>query len=201
MNPSLPDAPLEDSYLSETTFPVVRENHVVISGCSGGGKSTLLSELAGRGYSVVPEPGRQIVKEQAAIGGNAMPWTNLDKFLDLALSRYLLQFNSQKDKQIVFFDRGIIDALQLEVPQPEYFRKAAENFRYCRLVFLVPPWEEIYTADAERKHSFESAKREYDDLVIKYRNFGYEVVLVPKAPVKERADFILKKLGVPRLNS
>ena len=37
---------------------------VVVSGCSGGGKSTLLAELALRGYAVFPEPGRQIVKEQ-----------------------------------------------------------------------------------------------------------------------------------------
>jgi len=35
----------ENTYLSEGTFPIVKENYVVISGCSGGGKSTLLSEL------------------------------------------------------------------------------------------------------------------------------------------------------------
>jgi hypothetical protein len=37
---------------------------VVVSGCSGGGKSTLLVEMMRRGYQVYPEPGRQIVKEQ-----------------------------------------------------------------------------------------------------------------------------------------
>ncbi|MGE8398258.1 MAG: AAA family ATPase, partial [Comamonas sp.] len=29
---------------------------VLISGCSGGGKSTLLSELQNRGYTVIQEP-------------------------------------------------------------------------------------------------------------------------------------------------
>ena len=37
----------------------------VISGCSGGGKSTLLMELARRGHAVVDEPGRRIVQAGA----------------------------------------------------------------------------------------------------------------------------------------
>lgn len=51
------------------------------------------------------EPGRQIVKEQYAIDGDALPWTNPQKFLDLALSRYLYQFNSQgQTDKFIFFD-------------------------------------------------------------------------------------------------
>jgi predicted ATPase len=196
MNPNISAENLEDNYLNETSFPIVKNNHVVISGCSGGGKSTLLSELVNRGYSVVLEPGRQIVKEQAAIEGDALPWINLQKFLELALSRYVFQFNSQNESQkFIFFDRGIIDAVQLDQPQAEYFQNAAKNFRYNRLVFLVPPWEEIFKGDAERKHNFESAKKEFDELLIKYKNFGYETVLIPKISVKERVDFILEKLS------
>ena len=40
---------------------------VVISGCSSGGKSTLVVELGRRGYAVVEEPGRRIVKEELAV--------------------------------------------------------------------------------------------------------------------------------------
>ena len=199
MNPNISAENLEDNYLNDTNFPIVKNNHVVISGCSGGGKSTLLSELVNRGYSVVLEPGRQIVKEQTAIEGDALPWINLQKFLELALSRYLFQFNSQKESQkYIFFDRGIIDAVQLDPSQPEYFQHAAKKFRYNRLVFLVPPWEEIFKGDTERKHNFESAKKEFDELLIKYKNFGYETVLIPKIPVKERVDFILEKLGASK---
>ena len=42
------------------------DRFVIISGCSGGGKSTLLAELARRGYRVVEEPGRRIVAEELA---------------------------------------------------------------------------------------------------------------------------------------
>jgi predicted ATPase len=201
MNSNVFSNQVEDEYLSEKSFPIVKDNYVVISGCSGGGKSSLLSELASRGYPVVQEPGRQIVKEQIAINGDALPWSNPEKFLDLALSRYILQFNSQKQQQLIFFDRGIVDALQLDSSQPEYFQRAAQNFRYNRLIFLVPPWEEIFANDTERKHNFESAKKEFNELLIKYKNLGYETVLVPKMPVKERADFILEKLGIHPSNS
>ncbi|HEV8051946.1 MAG TPA: AAA family ATPase, partial [Parachlamydiaceae bacterium] len=183
-------------YLNKTSFPVFKNNYVVISGCSGGGKSAILSELAYRGYSFVPEPGRQIVKEQIAIEGDALPWINLNKFLELALSRYVFQFNQKESLKIVFFDRGIVDAIQLDQAQPVYFQNAAKKFRYQRLVFLVPPWEEIFVNDAERKHDFESAKREFEELLIKYKKFGYETVLIPKTTVKERADFILNRLGI-----
>lgn len=186
----------EEAYLRETSFPIVKENYVVISGCSGGGKSTLLSELASRGYHIVQEPGRKIVKEQIAINGDALPWSNLDKFLELVLSRYLYEFNSRQGQQLMFFDRGIIDALQLDGSQPEYFQRAAQNFRYNRLVFLVPPWEEIFVNDAERKHDLEFAKKEYEELLIKYKNYGYETVIIPKLPVNERVDFVLEKLAI-----
>jgi predicted ATPase len=49
---------------------------VVISGCSGGGKSTLLIELGRRGYATVGEPGRRIVKEEMLGEGSALPWAN-----------------------------------------------------------------------------------------------------------------------------
>ena len=37
------------------------DRFIILSGCSGGGKSTLLAELARRGFATVEEPGRRIV--------------------------------------------------------------------------------------------------------------------------------------------
>lgn len=190
---------LEDNYLKEKNFPLINDNFVIISGCSGGGKSSILTELADRGYRVILEPGRQIVKEQSAINGDALPWVNREKFLDLALSRYLLRYNAEGDSDsLLFFDRGIIDALEINRSQPPYFDRAAKNFRYNRLVFLVPPWEEIFTPDAERKHGFEAAKKEFDELLIKYKQYGYQTVLIPRLSVKERVDFILSRVGAKK---
>ncbi|MBC62705.1 MAG: hypothetical protein CMP11_09665 [Zetaproteobacteria bacterium] len=82
---------------------IVKSYFVILTGCSGGGKSTLLGELAKRGYNHTFEPGRQIVKEQLAISGKALPWKDLDHFLELTLSRCIYHFNSQvKTKELVF---------------------------------------------------------------------------------------------------
>lgn len=52
------------------------DRFVVISGCSSGGKSILVAELKTRGYPVVEEPGRRIVREELAAGGSALPWVD-----------------------------------------------------------------------------------------------------------------------------
>jgi predicted ATPase len=46
------------------------ENFVTISGCPGGGKSTLLAELRQRGFPTIDEPGQRIAPEEwsAALG-------------------------------------------------------------------------------------------------------------------------------------
>ena len=66
----------EDEYVIPE-YGVQKDKSVVISGCSEGGKSTLLGELSNRGFTCIPEPGIQIVKEQLSIGGDALPWKNL----------------------------------------------------------------------------------------------------------------------------
>lgn len=188
----------KDPYLNETNFPIIKNNYVVVSGCSGGGKSSLLSELANRGYLVVHDAGRQIIKEQKIIEGDAMPTMNFEKFLELALSRSLFHFNSQKETdQYIFFDRGIIDSIQLDLKPSESFKRAGEKFRYNRHVFLVPPWEEIFTKDAERKHDFEETQLEFEKHLIAYKHFGYETSIIPKISVQERVDFVLEKLKAP----
>ena len=46
---------------------------VVISGCSGGGKSTLLQALHPRGYQNVPEPRRRAIDETRVEHSDTLP--------------------------------------------------------------------------------------------------------------------------------
>lgn len=62
------------------------DNLFVISGCSGGGKSTLLVELTRRGYATVEEPGRRIVAAEMSAKGTALPWIDMEVFARLAVS-------------------------------------------------------------------------------------------------------------------
>jgi predicted ATPase len=169
---------------------------VVISGCSGAGKSSLLAELGRRGLQVFEEPGRQVVKEQLAIEGDALPWANVAQFVELTVSRSIHHMAiAARSDRLSFFDRGIIDQVgglrHLQQPIPRHLLRAAERCRYRDRVFMVPPWPEIFRNDAERRHSFDEAAATYETLLQAYASFGYSAVIVPKADVGTRADFIV----------
>ena len=172
---------------------------LVLSGCSGGGKSSLLAELGRRGNAIYEEPGRQVVKEQLLIGGDALPWGNVDLFLELTISRSIHHLvEAARSDAVAFFDRGIIDQVNgyrvRGMDIPKHLSSAIEHFRYRETVFMVPPWREIFANDAERRHSFEESVAMYDALAETYAHFGYRAVVVPKMNVVARADFVLAQL-------
>ena len=87
------------------------DRFVVVSGCSSGGKSTLIAELGKRGHAVVDEPGRRIVKEELARGGSALPWADGVAFARRAMAIALADRAGARSLDgWVFFDRGLIDA-------------------------------------------------------------------------------------------
>ena len=104
-----------DEYATNPSRTAARRDFYVISGCSGGGKSTLLVELEKRGYRVFPEPGRQTVREQQSVGGDGLPWKNAVKFAELCVSRAMHLYNT---------------ALLLE---PPVFFEQNRNFTVCRM--------------------------------------------------------------------
>ena len=171
--------------------------HVVLSGCSGGGKSTLLAELEGRGFGTVPEPGRRIIAEELRGDGMALPWIDLVAFATRAIEV------AAQDRQVAvgrsswtFFDRGLVDAavaLQHETGRDASVTLAAFP-RYHQRVFLTPPWPEIFVQDEGRRHDLEEAITEYDRLLIAYADLGYDTIVLPKATVSERASFVLSEL-------
>jgi predicted ATPase len=174
------------------------DHFVVISGCSGGGKSALLAELERRGHLVVAEPGRRIVKEELDGDGLALPWVDGAAFARRAIEMALAdREQASASSGWVFFDRGLVDAaaaLQHMTGEP-VLQRLGRSHRYHRRVFLAPPWPEIYVTDAERRHGFDAALAEYARLLEVYPSLGYEVVVLPKAAVSERVDFVLKVLA------
>ena len=168
----------------------------MISGCSGGGKSTLLAELARRGYGVIEEPGRRIVREELAGNGTCLPWIDGAAFARRALAMALAdREDARRMPGWIFFDRGLVDAAS--ALQHVAGERALDNIRehhYHRRVFLTPPWPELYATDGERHHDLQDAIGEYDRLLRDYPSLGYEVIILPKVGISERAHFILDTL-------
>ncbi len=172
--------------LEDTTF------RAMISGCSGGGKSTLLAELAKRGYATVAEPGRRILAEERAGDGRALPWTNPAAF---ALRAILMSISDHEAAEgLTFFDRGTVDAAVALRASGQPTPAAVRSHRYdC--VFLAPPWPEIYENDADRRHSLEKALSDYVRVRQAYLDAGYDPIMLPRVTVEGRADFILAELA------
>jgi len=175
------------------------DRFVVISGCSGGGKSTLLGELRRRGHRVVDEPGRRIVQEELRAGGHALPWVDAAAFAHRAVGTAMVDLNAARTKSgWVFFDRSIVDAacaLEHATGKP-VLEALACSHRYHPIVFLAPPWPEIYVVDPERQHGFDAAVAEFERLERGYPVLGYRVIVLPKVSVAERADFVLDQLDM-----
>lgn len=171
--------------------------HVIISGCSGGGKSTLLAELADQGFTTVSEPGRRVVIEQQCGDGTALPWINLAAFATRTIEL------AAQDRQAAtersgwrFFDRGLVDAavaLQHATGRAASVTLAAFP-PYHQRVFLTPPWPEIFVQDPQRQHDMGEAVAEYDRLLIAYSELGYDPIVLPRTTVSERARFVLSHL-------
>lgn len=175
-------------------------NHfIIISGCSGGGKSTLLAELQQRGYAVVEEPGRRIIQDQARTGGQSLPWLDMVAFLRRAIDVALEDHANapRNNTQWVFFDRGLIDAAAAlqELTGDPVLNTLGQAHRYHPHVFLAPPWPEIYAQDEERRHDMDAALVEFMRLQRAYPALDYAVSLLPKVGVAQRADFVLDTLA------
>ncbi|MGL5117327.1 MAG: AAA family ATPase [Beijerinckiaceae bacterium] len=175
------------------------DRFVVISGCSGAGKSSLLVALAALGFSTVEEPGRRIVRSATAADDQTLPWVDGVSFarraVELALDDRKTASNMAGK---VFFDRGLVDACAAldHLTGERTLETLGLTHRYDRTVFLTPPWRAIFASDAERRHGFAEAVEEHDRLVAAYHDLGYELITLPKTTVQERADFMLDALGL-----
>lgn len=173
---------------------------IAITGASGGGKSTLINELARRGFRTQPEVGREIVREQLASNGDALPWRDALAFRDLLFDRSVTAYDSHADMDgPVFFDRSFIEAISysrlIGAPVSETMMNAARRRRFDATVFVCPPWPEIFHQDDERRHDLDFARRDYEATSAEYEAFGYRLLEIPRGSVAQRANIVQRHMG------
>ncbi|GGF47314.1 AAA family ATPase [Echinicola rosea] len=183
--------------------PRIQNNFYVITGGPGVGKTALLQELRKRGYKTVPEIARELIREQQAKDGNALPWRDRELYRDIMFERSVMGFKeacNREDKLTpIFFDRGFLDAIcygeLIQSPISKRMQAYAKKWRYNPTVFILPPWKEIYQKDSERKQDWAEAVHTFDRMLETYSGFGYKVITVPRKPVQWRADVVLEHIG------
>jgi predicted ATPase len=171
---------------------------IVISGGPGFGKTSILNRLQELGYTCFPEISRSIIQDQLIFGGDILPWKNLEAFSRLVFEKRVQQYTEGAENLLSFYDRGIPDVLAYlmleEYALPEVYTKAMFEYSYNDPVFITPPWQEIYTNDAERKESFEKACRVHEEIHLVYSQLGYRIIDIPKTTIDGRLDFIINTI-------
>lgn len=140
------------------------------------------------------ESARRIIKGRLQTGLSPRPKPT-------AFAREILGSDIEKYKKLgaedrpVFFDRGVLDALYMLDSAQALSRDDAaryvQRFPYNDVVFLLPPWEEIYSTDSERDQLFQESVSVFEGMKRWYARWGYKVVEVPKMDIKGRILFIL----------
>jgi predicted ATPase len=178
-------------------------NWCAITGAPSSGKTSVIEELAHRGYAIQNEVARELIEEALRRG------KTLAQVRDIAhaqeLQRRILKLKVAREKgldrnTLIFTDRGTPDSIT-------YFRiakmdaqpaiEASKIFRY-KAVFLFERLP-AFVHDDVRTESEQQAREIEGMLLEDYGALGYEVVRVPVLPIPERADFILAHLGVNKL--
>ncbi|HEU4723718.1 MAG TPA: AAA family ATPase [Candidatus Eisenbacteria bacterium] len=175
-----------------------RPRRVIVTGAPGAGKTTLLDALQARGFHVVPDTARAIIRDRLSRGlpPRPAPAEFAREILRIDIERYR---NAPAGAATLFFERGIPDALgmlrELGVHGPAETERHLADFPYHRRVFVPPPWEAIYRTDEERDQTFPEALRVHDTICGWYARCGYEIVEIPRASVDERCAFVLRTLS------
>ncbi|WP_299224405.1 ATP-binding protein [uncultured Psychroserpens sp.] len=174
---------------------------IVITGGPGTGKSSIINELTKRGYTCFEEISRQVTLDARKDGIEQLFLTKPLLFSELLLKARTQQFKDAKtiEKDLVFLDRGLPDVLAymdyVKSDYPKHFIESCEKHTY-NAVFVLAPWQEIFTSDSERYENFDQAIEIHDALLKTYQRFGYSLVDVPFDSIEKRADFILDALNL-----
>jgi predicted ATPase len=179
---------------------MMTNSYFVITGGPGVGKTTLLEELQKRLFTCVHEIAREIIQEQVAVQGDALPWKNKELYLQMMFDRSVNSYLSvNNNNTLIFFDRGIPDSLTyaeiIGFEKTGIMNNAVRNYRYNQYVFYLSPWRDIYKTDEERKQNWEEAVATSELNAEIYRRYNYTLIDVPKDTPGKRADFILSWIG------
>ncbi len=173
---------------------------IVIIGGPGTGKTSIIEELVRKGYCCYPEISRQITLDAKQQGIDQLFLENPILFSEMLLEGRKKQYQNAllEPHKTVFIDRGIPDILAymkfIGQEYPNHFEESCKEDLYSK-IFVLPPWEEIYTSDEERYETYEQALKIAAHLVETYQNYGYNLIEVPKDTIQNRIDFILEKIS------
>jgi len=184
-----------DLDLLSTPFGVQTNWHV-ITGAPCSGKTTLIDQLADKGFQTVPETGRQYIEREMARGRtideireNEATFARLIRDMQLRIEGGL------RANDVTFLDRAFPDCLafhRVRGLNPNEILAQCFHHRYASVFVLdrLPVQK-----DGVRTEDDASAGLLDEWLARDYNALGYSVVRVPVLSPEERLAFVLDRLS------
>ena len=172
---------------------------IIITGGPGTGKTSLIEELKKNNFKCFDEISREITLKYRKKGIEQLFLSDPNLFSQELLNGRIQQFNKSINLQAdcVFFDRGIPDIIAYlnfkKANLSKKILKAVDKYRYD-IIFLLEPWEDIYASDIIRYESFDQVITIDGYIKNTYKEFGYNLIIVPKDNIKNRVDFVINTL-------
>ncbi|MEJ6792273.1 MAG: ATP-binding protein [Lacinutrix sp.] len=169
---------------------------IVITGGPGSGKTSIINELTKRGLTCSEEISREVILKAREKGIEQLFITNPIQFSETLLEGRIEQYKDalESNNEFVFLDRGIPDiSAYMDFKgdtYPDFFYEACEKYKYDS-VFILAPWQDIFTSDSERYENFDQAQEIHEKLLETYTKYGYNLRDVPFGSVEARADHII----------
>ena len=188
-----------DPDLLSTPFGVQTNWHV-ITGAPCCGKTTLIDQLADKGFQTVPETARLYIEGEMAKGRTIHEIRENGAALEHGLIDMQLRIeDGLRAIEVVFLDRGVPDSLawrRLAGLNPNEILLECFHHRYASVFILDPlPYQENGARFEDTSivgYLDEWHARDYSAL-------GYNVVRVPVLAREERLAFVLERLSEQRL--
>jgi len=184
-----------DPDLLSTPFKI-QTNWQVITGSISSGKTTLIDQLAARGFQTVPEAGRQYFEREMTKGRTIdeireNPTTLTRELIDITLEIE----HGLRAYDVLFLDRAFPDALafcRANGLNPNEFLVDCFHHRYASAFLL-----DRIPVEQDGVRSEDDVIADFLDewLVRDYSALGYSIVRVPVLPPEERLAFVLERLS------
>jgi predicted ATPase len=189
-----------DPDLLSTPFRVQTNWHV-ITGASCSGKTTLIDQLADKGFRTVPEVGRQYFERELA-KGRTIEKIREDEAAQRGIEGMQLRVEGGlRALDVVFLDRAFPDCLafrRVAGLNPNEILAECFHHRYAS-VFMLNRFP--YQQDGVRAADDATAEILDEWVARDYRALGYKAVRVPVMSPEERLAFVLESLRERRFLS
>ncbi len=171
-------------------------NWHVITGTVSSGKSTLIDQLADRGFQTVPETGRQYVEREMVKGRTIDEIRENMAAIQIAIKDMQLEIeHGLRANDVLFLDGAVPGSLawyRVFGLNPNEILPECFHYRYASVFILDPlPFKENGARDGD------ADKVGYLDewLTRDYTALRYSIVRVPVLSLHERLAFVLDRLS------